>query len=984
MKRKEIAMLLFPVAALAVHAGMPLPAQAAEGLTTEADGYYYYEDGEKLINVWMTVEDDTYYFGADGEALTGIQVVDGQFCCFSSEGVYEEKKTNELREAAQQESDIEDLVKLIGEPEETEYFGQGCWFGESGEESGEDGSWYYDDFVVYVYQGEKTTYYMGAGALTRERSELQEQVKEIVGQETAESDSPEEKLEKLFRYVEQEYSYARKIGFEGYDDWLEEYAQEMLADKAGSCYHYAALYGFLAKEAAGCNVRVCVGTTDGFENTSWQKHAWTELEIDGKWRVFDVNLDKYAADSGLKYYDIGTEEELYEEIYKVEETYEVAFGTDDDTAEAAEVDTEAETDAEVETETEAESTAKTDAKVEAETEAESTAEADAEEETETEAESAADAEVETETEAETAEADTEVETETETGTETDAEVVAEADAKADTEAETGTEVEADTEDATETVTETGADVAAEAKKEAAEKRDAKAEADTEIDVETETETEAVTEANTETEADTETKADTEAETETEDETEAEEETETEDEAEAEEETETEAEAETETENETEAEAETDAEAEAETETETEAETSEEVEVAEAGEYVWTLDNRSGLVFTEARLADGELTLVDSEGTEHVFLEVDKADVKKPHLVMYGNFLAIRYTSAGSGKAARLVEEGDEITFPEPKTMNVTGTVYVRSGAGLDCDKLTVLDKGSEISVIGETGKWYKIALKDGREGYVSKVCVIVEEELDGAEPGSTQGEPQTETETETETEPVPEFVVVEAGGEYLHYERFSPAEDRIVEIDGEPCYVNAGGTVSEGFKVLDGTLYYSDEQGWLKCSETYEGITFGKDGAALNEMNTRLKIRTLEIVKSITDDTMTKSQKLSACWSYVTRGHLSYAGKYPDLGKKGWQRELALDALTSGSGNCYGFACAFAALAEEVGYDPVVVCGRVSGSRDGAADGMTRHSWVMIDGCHYDPEAQWAGWCGGIYGYGSYPVYHSVQGTVEF
>ena len=39
---------------------------------------------------------------------------------------------------------------------------------------------------------------------------------------------------------------------------------------------------------------------------------------------------------------------------------------------------------------------------------------------------------------------------------------------------------------------------------------------------------------------------------------------------------------------------------------------------------------------------------------------------------------------------------------------------------------------------------------------------------------------------------------------------------------------------------------------------------------------------------------------------------------------------------------------------QEIGYNPYVVLGRVSGTRDGAADGLTSHGWVIIDGCYYD------------------------------
>ena len=43
--------------------------------------------------------------------------------------------------------------------------------------------------------------------------------------------------------------------------------------------------------------------------------------------------------------------------------------------------------------------------------------------------------------------------------------------------------------------------------------------------------------------------------------------------------------------------------------------------------------------------------------------------------------------------------------------------------------------------------------------------------------------------------------------------------------------------------------------------------------------------------------------------------------------------------MVNGGGNCYGFASAFAALAQEVGYEPYMVYGYVPGSRDGRADG---------------------------------------------
>ena len=80
----------------------------------------------------------------------------------------------------------------------------------------------------------------------------------------------------------------------------------------------------------------------------------------------------------------------------------------------------------------------------------------------------------------------------------------------------------------------------------------------------------------------------------------------------------------------------------------------------------------------------------------------------------------------------------------------------------------------------------------------------------------------------------------------------------------------------------------------------------------------------------------------------------------------------------------YGFACTFAAMAREIGYNPYVVLGRVSGTRDGAADGLTSHGWVIIDGCYYDPEAQFAGWYRGVYGSSSYDINHQIKSIVRF
>ena len=131
-------------------------------------------------------------------------------------------------------------------------------------------------------------------------TKLDEAVTKIVDKQVKSKDSAKKKLKKLFTYVQKEYDYGRKTGFEAYDGWEKDYALEMFEDKKGSCYHYAAAYAFLAKKATGYSVRIGVGQTDGFSG-NLQKHAWAEVKIGGKWYICDPNMDKYAADCSNKY-----------------------------------------------------------------------------------------------------------------------------------------------------------------------------------------------------------------------------------------------------------------------------------------------------------------------------------------------------------------------------------------------------------------------------------------------------------------------------------------------------------------------------------------------------------------------------------------------------------------------------------------------------------------------------------------------------------
>lgn len=206
----------------------------------------------------------------------------------------------------------------------------------------------------------------------------------------------------------------------------------------------------------------------------------------------------------------------------------------------------------------------------------------------------------------------------------------------------------------------------------------------------------------------------------------------------------------------------------------------------------------------------------------------------------------------------------------------------------------------------------------------------------------------------------------------------------ITKAGGKIYCAGSNGKAAGGWHIKNNKLYYADKNGKVKTSTTYQGITFTKTGAAKNNTNSKLKIKVIRILDSITTKKMSQKTKLQKCWAYITRGNFHYASKYPNLSSPEWQKKTAYNMLSTHTGNCYSYACAFAALVSEIGYHPYVICGKVPGSRDRAANGFTRHAWVRIDKNHYDPEAQYAGWRRGIYGSSRYPVTHRIQKIVAY
>ena len=102
------------------------------------------------------------------------------------------------------------------------------------------------------------------------------------------------------------------------------------------------------------------------------------------------------------------------------------------------------------------------------------------------------------------------------------------------------------------------------------------------------------------------------------------------------------------------------------------------------------------------------------------------------------------------------------------------------------------------------------------------------------------------------------------------------------------------------------------------------------------------------IAAQITNDGMSRSEKLQTCFNWVMYGNYKI-WRTPSL-YKGWAAEFANDHFARNRlGCCISDACAFAYLAWAIGYTDVYVC------LDSSTDMANTHAWTEVDGLVYDP-----------------------------
>ena len=122
-----------------------------------------------------------------------------------------------------------------------------------------------------------------------------------------------------------------------------------------------------------------------------------------------------------------------------------------------------------------------------------------------------------------------------------------------------------------------------------------------------------------------------------------------------------------------------------------------------------------------------------------------------------------------------------------------------------------------------------------------------------------------------------------------------------------------------------------------------------------------------DIISKCTNSSMTKEEKLRACYDYVGK-NITYRTLSNDCPSNFKYHEYyAYQTVISGSGNCYGMNFLFGHLAKKLGYDVKFYKGYVGTRRD-------PHGWVEIEGLIYDPELEYANNVN-LYGISNFDVY---------
>lgn len=158
-----------------------------------------------------------------------------------------------------------------------------------------------------------------------------------------------------------------------------------------------------------------------------------------------------------------------------------------------------------------------------------------------------------------------------------------------------------------------------------------------------------------------------------------------------------------------------------------------------------------------------------------------------------------------------------------------------------------------------------------------------------------------------------------------------------------------------GWLTINGKRYYYDKNGDLVKNQYVDGYKLSSNGA-MTDKSYKLYKKVRAVISEKTKGITYNEKKLKACFDYLSN-NFSYL-RDDSAFYDGWQIDYAYTILSTGKGNCYKFASAFAFIARELGYDASVIVGQVTS----VSGGFIPHGWVEIkvnkNVYVYDPDLQ--------------------------
>ena len=194
------------------------------------------------------------------------------------------------------------------------------------------------------------------------------------------------------------------------------------------------------------------------------------------------------------------------------------------------------------------------------------------------------------------------------------------------------------------------------------------------------------------------------------------------------------------------------------------------------------------------------------------------------------------------------------------------------------------------------------------------------------------------------------FVKASNGNVYYYNAQGKKAKG-LVTVNGRKYYFASNGVQRTGWRCVKKKYYFfrqaSGTGGYMKKSTKVNGIRLKKDGTASHNKEQLRKLKLMvyssNIADKVTNNKMTKSQKLKACFRKAVS--YNYGDGFDFVHVSNWDVWYGERMLYRGRGDCIGYAAAFAYLANAVGYQAYTVS---SGG----------HGWAEIKGKVYDPD--WA------------------------